>query len=796
MASNQTTYIRFFDQIGRGDVKTVGGKNASLGEMVTALSKKGINVPYGFATTADAFRNFIEENGLKEKIAQAMKEWKTGKLSLEEAGKGVRKSILKAKFPASFSKAILDSYRSLKSPVVAVRSSATAEDLPKASFAGQLESYLNIKGEKALLGACKKCLASLFTDRAIVYREEQGFDQLQVALSIGVQEMVRADKGAAGVIFTLDTESGFPEVILINAIYGLGELIVKGVVDPDQYLVYKPLLKEKGLVPIVEKTMGLKQKKLICKGNKTARKACSIKERKSFALSDDEILEIAKWAKLIEDHYGMHMDIEWAKDGVSKKLFIVQARPETVHSQKAKIPTIETYTLRKKAKVLLKGLSVGRKIVAGKVCKLKSPGQIQKFTEGAILVTPVTDPDWVPIMKKAAGIVTDHGGRTSHAAIVSRELGVPAIVGTETGTHLLKDGQEITLSCAEGDIGFIFDGILDYEVKKVNLKDLPKTKTSLMLNIGDPATAMAWWKLPAKGVGLARMEFIISNHIQIHPLALVNFKTVNDSKAKKKIEKLTEGYRDKEEYFVDNLSLGIAKIAAALYPHPVIVRLSDFKTNEYAQLIGGAQFEPKEENPMLGWRGASRYYNPSYEEGFALECRAIKRAREKIGMTNIVVMVPFCRTLEEADSVLKTMAKYGLARGKLGLEVYVMCEIPSNAILGEEFANRFDGFSIGSNDLTQLVLGVDRDSDRISFLFNEQNDAVKTMIQDVIKKAHKKKCKVGICGQAPSDHPEFAQFLVKAGIDSISVIPDSFLIVHKNIVEAEKRINIKHYARI
>lgn len=777
-------WIRFFNTIGTKDVKIVGGKNASLGEMTRTLKKKGINVPPGFATTADLFWEFLSYNNINQKIQDTLSDWEKGRASLSSTGLKIRRLIVKGEFSPTLKKNILDAYHKLGSPAVAVRSSATAEDLPTASFAGQMESFVYIKGDTSLLETCKKCLASLFTDRAMSYRKEQGFDQLKIALSIGVQQMVRSDTGASGVMFTLDTETGFPDVVLINAIWGLGELIVKGEVDPDEYLVFKPLLGKKSIVPILEKTTGNKLKKLSADGKRVR---CSQKEASDQVLSEKEIVLLARWAKIIEDHYGMPMDIEWAKDGVTGQTYIVQARPETVQSGKSKNMTIKTYSIKKKGKVLLTGNSVGRSIATGKVIKLKSAQQVGKFKEGCILVTEITDPDWVPIMKKASGIITDHGGRTSHAAIVSRELGLPAIVGTEKGTKTLKDGQEITLSSVEGDIGFVYDGIADFSKEEVNVETLANTKVQLMVNIADPATALMWWRLPAKGIGLARMEFIIMNLIQVHPMALVHWDTLKDKKAKNTIAKLTKGYKDKKQYFVDKLASGIAKIAASQWPHPVIVRLSDFKSNEYAQLIGGKEFEPNEENPMIGWRGASRYYHPEYKKGFALECRAIKKARESIGLKNIIIMIPFCRTLEEADQVLKVLTENGLKKGSDGLQVYVMCEIPSNVILAEDFAKRFDGFSIGSNDLTQLILGVDRDSSRVAPIFNERNKAVMDMLQEVIKKAKKHHCKIGICGQAPSDYPEFAGFLVKAGIDSISVTPDSFITVYKNSLEAEKK---------
>jgi pyruvate,water dikinase len=668
-----------------------------------------------------------------------------------------------------------------------VRSSATAEDLPEASFAGQQESFLNVNGEAELLDSCRRCYASLFTDRAITYRREHGFDDMKVALSVGVQKMVRSDLAGAGVIFSIDTETGFQDVVVITAAFGLGETVVQGTVNPDEYLVFKPLLDKPGFKPIIEKSLGSKEKKLIyAMGGTKATKSIdtSKKERSAFVLSDDEILHLARWTASIEKHYGRPMDIEWAKDGETGEIFIVQARPETVQSRK-EADVMKTYHLKEKGQRLLAGLSIGDAIAQGEVCLIKNVQDIRQFRGGAILVTEMTDPDWVPIMKQAAGIVTDQGGRTCHAAIVSRELGIPAIVGTGEATQMLKDGQPVTISCAEGDQGFIYEGLLDFEAVEVNLEGIPKTKTRIMMNIGSPAAAFRWWRLPCEGIGLARLEFIINNIIKVHPMALVKFAELKDREAKKQIEALTQGYADKSDYFVENLARGIAKIAASQYPEPVIVRMSDFKTNEYAHLIGGQEFEPREENPMLGFRGASRYYSDRYREGFALECRAIKKVREEIGLKNVIVMVPFCRTLKEADRVLETMAEHGLKRGENGLEIYVMAEIPSNIILAAQFAERFDGFSIGSNDLTQLTLGVDRDSALLADLFDERDEAVKSLVADLIAKAHKAGRKVGICGQAPSDYPEFAAFLVEAGIDSISLNPDSVIKIKQIVAEAE-----------
>lgn len=775
-------YIRFFEDLRIKDVPSVGGKNASLGEMISSLKKKGIKVPLGFATTAKAYFAFLEANGLIEQLFSKKKG------ALRISGAEIRKLITRGHFPKELEQEILEAYRKLshhykqKHADVAVRSSATAEDLPDASFAGQQETFLHITTEKALLEACKKCFASLFTDRAIAYREEKGFAHDKVALSIGVQKMIRSDLGSSGVMFTLDTETGFRDVVVIDAAFGLGENVVQGTIEPDEYMVYKPLLKKKNIVPIIEKKLGTKALKMIYGKKGTKNIKTPPKQAEQFVLTDKEILQLALWGASIEKHYKKPMDIEWAKDGKTEQLYIVQARPETVESQK-NINIFKTYSIKKKGKKLLQGLAIGQAIVAGKVQVIKSVSKIKEFIPGSILVTEMTSPDWVPIMKQAAGIITDHGGRTSHAAIVSRELGLPAIVGTGEGTKILKNGQEITLSCAEGDTGVIYDKTTDFEAKEIDLKKLPKISTDIMLNLASPNEALRFWQLPVKGVGLARMEFIINNHIKIHPMALVHFEKVRDPKARKEIAQLTHTYRDKKEYFIQNLALGIAKIAASVYPYPVIVRMSDFKTNEYANLIGGQVFEPKEENPMLGFRGASRYYSPRYREGFSLECRAIKRVREKMGFTNVLIMIPFCRTTEEADKVLKVLAEEGLKRGQKGLEVYVMCEIPSNVILAEEFADRFDGFSIGSNDLTQLILGVDRDSQELASLFDERNEAVMKSLRQVIKIARRKKCKIGICGQAPSDYPDFAAFLVEEGINSISLNPDSVISVIQRLAK-------------
>lgn len=789
--ANDYRYVRWFKDVRSNDVSLVGGKNASLGEMIYALKSEGISVPDGFATTSEAYRRFIDENDIREKIQSILDDYKNQKKTLEDAGESIRALFLHGKFPEEIASEIKGAYRELckryhmDNADVAVRSSATAEDLPEASFAGQQETFLHVVGEKRLLESCRKCCASLFTNRAISYRENLNYDHMKVALSVGIQKMVRADKAGAGVMFSIDTESGFPGVVVINASWGLGENVVKGVVTPDEYRVFKPLLGNEKLIPILEKDLGVKEKKMVYgEGGRTKNVKTTKEERQSLVLLDEEILRLARWACVIEKHYKKPMDMEWAKDGVSGELFIVQARPETVQSRKVSAE-FKTYTLKESGKRILSGLAIGDAITAGKVSVIKSADEMNKFEDGSILVTGMTDPDWVPIMRKSKGIITDHGGRTSHAAIVSRELGIPAVIGTENATKTLQNGQEITLSCAEGDHGYIYEGILKFEESEINLKEIPETKTQIMMNIASPDASFQWWRLPCKGIGLARMEFIINDIIKIHPMALVHFDRIEDKKAREHIEKLTEGYEDKTEYFVDLLARGIAKIAAPQYPNEVIVRMSDFKTNEYANLIGGKQFEPKEDNPMLGFRGASRYYSERYQEGFALECRAIKRVREEIGMTNVLIMIPFCRTLAEADRVLDVLSKNGLKRHENGLQIYVMSEIPSNVILSEEFAKRFDGFSIGSNDLTQLVLGIDRDSAELAELFDERNEAVKQMIQKQIESAHKTRTKVGICGQAPSDYPEFAEFLVTLGIDSISLNPDSVINVKQRVAEIE-----------
>ncbi len=785
------SYIRWFADLTNKDVELVGGKNASLGEMIGTLEEEGVRVPNGFATTAEAYRRFLQHNDLESQIESHLADLEADRQSLEQTGKTIRHLFDRAQFPQEVDRSIRQAYRELSQNYdteevdIAARSSATAEDLPEASFAGQQETFLNVTGETEVLSACRKCYASLFTNRAISYRQEKGFDHLDVALSVGIQKMVRSDRASAGVMFSIDTETGFENAAIITAAWGLGENVVQGTVNPDQYTVFKPLLKD-GLQPIIEKVKGSKEKKMIyaTEGGETIKNvATSSKERQAFVLTDEEILQLARWAVAIESHYGTPMDMEWAKDGDTGELYIVQARPETVQSQKS-ASSLKTYRLKEQGQEIVAGLSIGEAIAKGKVCRVESSKDIDKVKDNSILVTEMTDPDWVPVMKRVAGIVTDYGGRTCHAAIVSRELGIPAIVGTKDATRVLKDGEEVTISCAEGDRGIVYQGSLEFVSEEIGLEDVPETKTQIMMNIASPAAAFNWWRLPANGIGLARMEFIINNLVKIHPMALVHYDEL-EREAWQQIRDMTQGYEDKKDYFVENLAQGIGKIAASQYPDPVIVRMSDFKTNEYANLIGGQQFEPKEDNPMLGFRGASRYYSDRYREGFALECRAIKKVREKVGFDNVIIMIPFCRTLTEADKVMEVLAENGLKRGENGLQVYVMAEIPSNIVLADKFSERFDGFSIGSNDLTQLVLGVDRDSGELAHLFDERNLAVKRAIRHLINTAKQNGRKVGICGQAPSDYPDFAAFLVEAGIDSMSLNPDSVIKVKRRVAEAE-----------
>lgn len=788
MASDEIVWLA---EMRKEDVSRVGGKNASLGEMISAVSALGVTVPDGFATTAAAYWHFVDANQLRAVLASEMERLAAARVTLDEAGSVVRSAFIKAEWPPDTAAAIVAAYRDLgrragmPDAAVAVRSSATAEDLPDASFAGQQETFLNVRGERALLDACRRCLASLFTDRAIVYRQEKGFDHLKVALSIGIQLMVRSDLGASGTMFSIDTETGFDKVVLIDAAWGLGETVVQGRVDPDSYIVFKPLLERAGLRPILDRRRGGKMVKMVYAAGGTQIVTTTAAEQAALVLTEEETLTLARWAVAIERHYARPMDIEWAKDGETGKLFILQARPETVQSRQQASGAFRSYSVRRAGEKLVTGLAIGAAAATGRIAVVASPSDIEGFPDGAVLVAESTDPDWLPLMRRASAIVTDHGGRTSHAAIVSRELGLPAIVGTGNATVALRDGQDVTVSCAEGDQGFVYAGTAEIVAEEIDVSALPRTRTKLMLNLADPAAAFRWWRLPADGVGLARMEFVIAHAIRIHPMALLRPDRVTDPEAKAAIRQLIEGYPSGAEFFVEQLTFGLARIAAAFHPHPVLVRMSDFKTNEYASLIGGRTFEEVEENPMLGFRGASRYVSDRYAPAFALECRAIQRLRQELGLTNIAVMIPFCRSVREADAVLAAMAANGLVRGKDGLEVHVMCEIPANVIEADAFVERFAGFSIGSNDLTQLTLGVDRDSAALASMFDERDPAVKWMIETVIDRAHKAGRHVGLCGQAPSDHPDYAAFLVGCGIDSISVTPDSFVTVKRAIAAAE-----------
>jgi pyruvate, water dikinase len=792
--SKASLLLMWLNEVGIDDVPLVGGKNASLGEMIQQLSEKGIKVPAGFATTAFAYRSFIQQAELEPQLRQIFADLDIVNVkSLQRVGQQARNLILNTPFPDDLKGAITQAYLTLcercaTEPYleaeldVAVRSSATAEDLPDASFAGQQETYLNVHGINGVLEACHKCFASLFTNRAISYRTNRGFDHFDVALSVGVQQMVRSDLATAGVMFSIDTETGFRNAALITAAYGLGENVVQGTVNPDEYWVFKPTLKQ-GYQPILDKRLGSKEIKMVydLEGNKLTKNVpVPDHDRQNFALTNDEILTLARWACIIEDHYSTvrgidtPMDIEWARDGNTGELYIVQARPETVQSQKIK-HLLTTYRLLDSSEVLVRGRAVGARIGQGNVRVIADTSQISLFQPGEVLVTARTDPDWEPIMKQAAAIVTDQGGRTCHAAIIARELGIPAIVGCEDATAKLSTGEVVTVSCAEGEGGNVYSGQLSFEMQETLLTNLPRTHTQILMNIANPETAFGLASIPCDGVGLARLEFIIANQIEVHPLALIHFDRLENPLVKDAIATLTTHYPYKPDFFVDKLAYGVGTIAAAFYPKPVIIRMSDFKSNEYANLLGGRQFEPQEENPMLGWRGASRYYDSPYREAFELECRAIRRVRAEMGLTNVIPMIPFCRTPEEGQNVLAEMARHGLQRGQDGLQVYVMCEVPANVILADVFSDIFDGFSIGSNDLTQLTLGLDRDSSLVAHLFDERNEAVKEMICQIIRKAKAKGRKVGICGQAPSDYPEFAQFLVGQGIDSLSLNPDSVL---------------------
>lgn len=807
VAHKETALILWFEEVGTHDVGLVGGKNSSLGEMIQQLTNKGVNVPSGFATTAYAYRYFIQEAGLEQKLRDLFTDLDVNDMAnLQERGHLARQLILDTPFPQNLQTAIAEAYGAMcerygqkmgRTGVdVAVRSSATAEDLPEASFAGQQETYLNVHSLSCVLESCHKCFASLFTDRAISYRHHNGFDHFAVALSVGVQKMVRSDLATSGVMFSIDTETGFKNAALITAAYGLGENVVQGAVNPDEYFVFKPTLKE-GFKPILEKRLGSKAIKMVYDvgGSKLTKNVeVAEPEREKYCINDEEILQLARWACIIEDHYsgvrGVYtpMDIEWAKDGQTGELFIVQARPETVQSQKS-ANVIKTYELKDHSQVLATGRSVGAAIGQGKAQVIRNVSQINQFRPGEVLITNRTDPDWEPIMKQASAIVTNQGGKTCHAAIIAREMGIPAIVGCGDATDTIKTGEDVTICCSEGDEGSVYSGILNYEVHETELSNLPRTKTQILMNVGNPEQAFGFASYPADGVGLARLEFIIANHIKAHPLALMKFDELEDPLAKAEIAELTKLYAgDRPRFFVDKLAHGIAMIAAAFYPKPVVVRMSDFKSNEYANLLGGRQFEPKEENPMIGWRGASRYYDPNYREAYALECQALKRVRDEMGLTNVIPMIPFCRTPDEGRKVIAEMAKHGLKQGKNGLEIYVMCELPSNVILADEFSEVFDGFSIGSNDLTQLTLGLDRDSSLVAHLFDERNLGVKRMVKMAIETAKANGRKIGICGQAPSDYPEFAEFLVELGIDSISLNPDSVLKTVLRIAEVEKAL--------
>ena len=808
--AHEQELILWFDDIGIDDVPLVGGKNASLGEMYQHLTSKGVAVPHGFAITAYAYRYLLKTAGVEDDIKEVLSDLNIEDMhNLAERGEKCRNIIRNAEFPDDLRQAIIEAYQKMEAKYgenvdVAVRSSATAEDLPDASFAGQQETYLNIHGYDNIIENCRKCFASLFTNRAISYRQHQGFGQFDVYLSITIQKMVRSDSSSSGVLFSIDTESGFKDVVFITGAWGLGENVVQGAVNPDEYYVFKPTLKE-GKRPIVSKKVGSKEIKMIYDNNPNTEEPVqnidtTPEERNSYVINDDEILQLSKWACIIEDHYGKGMDIEWAKDGDGEKvgtgkLFIVQARPETVHSQAAK-GMMETYKLKETGKVIAEGLAVGTKIGQGVAHCIDDVKDISTFKKGEVLVTDMTDPDWEPIMKIAAAIVTNRGGRTCHAAIISRELGIPCVIGTVNGTKMITTGQEITASSAEGETGFVYDGLLDFEIERVDLGDMPATKTKIMMNLAIPEKAFTECQIPNDGVGLAREEFIINSHISIHPLALYNYEELKNSddrekqEVARKIDEKTGAYPDKKQFFVDKVAEGVGRIAAGFYPKDVIVRLSDFKSNEYANLLGGTFYEPEEENPMIGWRGASRYYDPKYRPAFELECQGLLKARNEMGLNNIKLMVPFCRTPEEGKKVIEVMKDCGLVQGENGLELYVMCEIPSNVISADAFADIFDGFSIGSNDLTQLTYGLDRDSGLIAGIADERDEAVKDMIRMVIKTAKRRGKKIGICGQGPSDFPEFATFLVELGIDSMSLIPDTVIKTRLAVHEKEKEMGI------
>ena len=801
MLSAETLVVPFA-AVGIEAIADVGGKNASLGEMIRELGDQGVRVPGGFATTAAAYRHLLRSNGLIGPLQELLGALDADDLAaLQHAGKAARHLLLEAALPADLTDAILAAYRQLAAPdgtlpAVAVRSSATAEDLPDASFAGQQETFLHIEGEEALLAACRRCYASLFTDRAISYRQLNGFDHLEVALSIGVQRMVRSDRACAGVMFSIDTETGFRDAVLLTAAYGLGENVVQGAVNPDEVLIFKPTL-EQGFAPILSKRLGSKAIRMVVgpaqrgDGAPVHNEPVPQAERERFALSDDDCLTLARWACRIERHYSARrgtptpMDIEWAKDGLTGELFILQARPETVQSRQQQAVLRSWHLAPHQADLLVSGRAIGASVSSGVARVIRHPSEIERFESGDLLITERTDPDWEPILKRASGVVTDQGGRTCHAAIIAREMGITAIVGTGEATRRIHDGDAITISCCEGDVGRVYRGTLPFSVTEQAIGDLPATRTRILMNVGNPEEAFNLAAIPCDGVGLARLEFIIANHIKVHPMALLQPERVADAGQRQEIHRLTAGHPSPAEYYVDLLAQGMARIAAAFYPRPVILRFSDFKSNEYARLLGGGAFEPSEENPMIGWRGASRYYAAAFREAFALECQAFRRVRDHMGLTNVIPMVPFCRTPEEGDRVLAEMARSGLVRGENGLEVYVMCELPSNVVGAEAFAERFDGFSIGSNDLTQLTLGLDRDSALVADLFDERHPTVKAMIRLAIQTAHRCGRKIGICGQAPSDYPDFARFLVEEGIDSISLNPDALIATRLEVARIE-----------
>ncbi|BAQ59772.1 phosphoenolpyruvate synthase [Geminocystis sp. NIES-3708] len=823
VTTKQEKFVLWFEEVGIEDVPMVGGKNASLGEMIQQLTAKGVNVPTGFATTAYAYRYFVKKAGLEVQLRKIFANLDVEDLpNLQAVGRQARALVLNTPFPKELDLAISEAYftlcerygnnpnlcttddeeemmrlRSFSYDIdVAVRSSATAEDLPDASFAGQQETYLNVHGVKQVLESCHKCFASIFTDRAISYRTVKNFDHFEVALSVGVQKMVRSDLASSGVMFSIDTETGFKDAAFVTSAYGLGENVVQGAVNPDEFFVFKPTLKQ-GFKPILNKRLGSKEIKMVYDlggGKQVKNVPVSESERLQYSITDEEALTLAKWACIIEDHYsekrGQYspMDIEWAKDGQTSQLFIVQARPETVQSQKSG-SILRDYKLKATSEILITGRAVGEMIGQGLARVILDVHKIGEFKAGEVLVTNKTDPDWEPIMKKASAIVTNQGGRTCHAAIIAREMGIPAIVGCGNATGILKTGQDITVSCSEGEEGRVYSGLLPFDIIETQLDNLPKTSTKILMNVGNPEEAFKLALIPCDGVGLARLEFIIANHIKAHPLALMKYDELTDESVKKEIAQLTLGYENKSDFFVDKVAQGVGTIAAAFYPNPVVVRMSDFKSNEYANLLGGADFEPKEENPMIGWRGASRYYDEKYRDAYGLECKALKRVRDDMGLINVIPMIPFCRTPYEGRRVLAEMEKHGLKRGENGLQVYVMCEIPSNVILADQFSEIFDGFSIGSNDLTQLTLGLDRDSSLVAHIFDERNDAVKDMVRMVIEKAKRNNRKIGICGQAPSDYPEFARFLVELGIDSMSLNPDSLLKTLLDIAKLEERLD-------